>query len=89
MIQKNQSTVLLIELMDSMMTIQLYFFVKIFVTIPFPERKGYTTVKKCLKIVILSKPIRNELLYFKALRSFDQTIAQLIEDQESFNGNER
>ena len=32
--------------------------------VPFSERKGYTAVKKCLKFVCLSYPIRNAFFYF-------------------------
>ncbi len=42
-------------------------------------------LKLCLFVclfVCLSKPIRNELFYFKTFQSFDQTLLQVIGGQE-------
>jgi hypothetical protein len=57
-----------------------------FSLVPFSERKGCTVFKyhgsKCLKFVCLSKPIRNELFYFKAFRTSDRTLLEVIRVHE-------
>jgi len=35
------------------------------------------------KVCLSLKPIRNELFYFKVFRTFDRTLVEVIEDQES------